>query len=167
MKKLSLYTIFVSTMVLLFSCGGMRKNQVNLAKETIAIEQVLEKYIIANETQDIELIEHIWSPKPDIILNGTDSHERLVGWTNIRNAVKSQFAQIEDTYIAASDQFIKISDDGCTAWFAESFNYNFMYDGEAQKYQGLRFTGVLSKENDGWKIVQAHLSVPASVGVGN
>ena len=42
-----------------------------------------------------------------------------------------------------------------------------MYKGEAQKFEGLRFTGVVEKMDGEWKLVQAHLSVPASVGVGN
>ena len=167
MKKFYLFFLYISVFSFLISCSDLNKKKFDLAEETLAIEQILEKYIIANETQDIELIEHIWSQTSDIILYGTDSHERLMGWTNIRKAVKSQFSQIEETYIAASDQFIKISKDGITAWFAESLQYNFMYNGEAKKYEGLRFTGVLVKSEDGWKIVQAHLSVPASVGVGN
>jgi ketosteroid isomerase-like protein len=134
--------------------------------ETEAIENVLEKYIIANEKQDFELIEEIWAPNPDIILYGTDSDERLMGWTNIKAAVKDQFSQITNTYISASDQFIKINCTGNTAWFAESLNYNFVYKEEAKSYDGLRFTGVMEKMNGEWKIVQAHLSVPASVGVG-
>jgi ketosteroid isomerase-like protein len=162
----TIYLITGAFFVIFFSSCSNCDKKVDLAAETIAIEHLLENYIIANETQDFDLIEAIWSPQSDIILYGTDSHERLMGWTNIRKAVKSQFSQIEDTYIAASDQFIKVNDDGTTAWFAENLNYNFMYKGVAQKYEGLRFTGVLSKGDDGWKIVQAHLSVPASVGVG-
>ena len=157
--------ITVLTVLLFASCGDCEK-KFSVADETIAIEQLLENYIIANETQDFDLIESIWAPESDIILYGTDSHERLMGWTNIRNAVKSQFGQIDETYISASNQFIKINCTGSTAWFAEALSYNFMYNGEAKKYEGLRFTGVLEKMDGQWKLVQAHLSVPAGVGVG-
>ena len=164
MKKFSsLFIVF--SILFLVSCSN-RDKKINIADETIAIEQLLENYIIANETQDYNLIESIWSPESDIILYGTDSHERLVGWTNIRNAFKEQFGQIEETYISASDQFIKINCTGNTAWFAEALSYNFMYKGEAKKFEGLRFTGVVEKTDGQWKIVQAHLSVPAGVGVG-
>jgi hypothetical protein len=139
--------------------------KVDFAAETIAIEDLLEAYIIANETQDFRLVEKIWAPNSDIILYGTDSHERLMGWTNIRNAIRLQFDLIQDTYISASDQYIKISDDGKTAWFAETLNYNFVYKGEARSYEGLRFTGVVVKMDDNWRFVQAHLSLPGSVDV--
>lgn len=164
MRNLSVLLVLTG-FLFISSCSNCDK-ELNLMDETVAIENVLEKYIIANENQDFELTEEIWAPNPDIILYGTDSDERLMGWTNIRMAIKDQFSQITDTYISASDQFIKLNCTGNTAWFAETLNYNFVYKGEAKSYEGLRFTGVLEKMNGEWKIVQAHLSVPASVGVG-
>ncbi|MCB2207287.1 MAG: nuclear transport factor 2 family protein [Bacteroidetes bacterium] len=157
--------LLLAGFLFILSCSNCDED-LNLRDETVAIENVLEKYIIANENQDFELTEEIWAPNPDIILYGTDSDDRLMGWTNIRSAIKDQFSQITDTYISASDQFIKLNCTGNTAWFAETLNYNFVYKGEARSYEGLRFTGVLEKMNGEWKIVQAHLSVPASVGVG-
>lgn len=134
--------------------------------DNLAIENLLEQYVIANERQDFELIQQIWAPDPDIILYGTDSDERLMGWVNIKNAVKDQFAQITETYISVSDQYIKINSTGNTAWFAETLNYNFIYKDQARSYEGMRFTGVLSLIDDKWMLVQAHLSVPAQVGIG-
>ena len=161
----SINYLLLITVIFLFSACTTMEQKVDLAAETMAIEEVLESYIIANESQDFGLIEKIWAPNTDIILYGTDSHERLMGWTNIRNAIKSQFNLIEETYISASDQYIKISDDGKTAWFAETLNYNFVYNGEARSYEGLRFTGVVVKMDDHWRFVQAHLSLPGGVDV--
>ena len=152
--------------LIISSCSNCDK-EINLAEETVAIENVLEKYVIANENQDFELIQEIWAPSPDIILYGTDSDDRLTGSTNILAAIKDQFSQITDTYISASDQFIKVNCTGNTAWFAETLSYNFVYKEEAKSYEGMRFTGVMEKTDGQWKIVQAHLSVPASVGVGD
>ncbi len=155
---------FLTVLIIVFlnACDTMPK-KVDRAAEMVAVQEVLESYIIANENQDFDLIQKIWSPNPDIILYGTNSDERLMGWTNIRNAIRAQFNQIEDTYISASDQYIQISDDGMTAWFAETLNYNFVYKEEARTYSGLRFTGVLQKIDGHWLFVQAHLSVPASI----
>jgi hypothetical protein len=41
-----------------------------------------------------------------------------------------------------------------------------VYKGTAKSYKGLRFTGVVEKIDGQWKMVQAHLSLPASVNVG-
>ena len=98
----------------------------------------------------------------DIVLYGTDSDERLVGWNKIKEVIKRQFSMIENTYISASDQVINISDCGNTAWFAELLNYNFIYQGAAHSYDNIRFTGVMEKLDGHWVIVQAHLSLPAS-----
>lgn len=164
MKKIIL-PLFISLFLILTSCY-QNKTRVDIAAEVNAIEDVLESYVLANENQDFDLIESIWAPYSDIILYGTDSDERLMGWTNIKSAIKSQFSSIEDTYISASHQFIKLNETGNTAWFAQTLNYNFVYKGDARSYEGVRFTGVLIKVDGKWHFVQAHISLPGSVNVG-
>ncbi len=163
----NIYSIIVlSTILLLGSCIDQNQKADNI-HDLEAIENLLENYILANESQDLDLIENIWASDDDIILYGTDSDERLMGWSNIKDAIKEQFGYITDTYISSSNQFIKLDSNGNTAWFAETLNYNYMYKGMAHSYEGLRFTGVVEKVSDNWVLVQAHLSVPASVGIGN
>jgi len=165
MKKLLI--IFAAASIVLFfnSCNQECGKNVDRAKELIEVENVLEEYILANENQDFDLIQKIWAPKSDIILYGTDSDEKLIGWTNIRNAIKNQFNQIHDTYISSSDLIIQMNDCANTAWFAETLNYNFIYKDQAHSYVGMRFTGVLQKIDGQWRFVQAHLSLPAHVNI--
>jgi len=160
------FSITILLIALFFSSCNDCEKQTNRRDDKLAIENLLEQYVIANEKQDFALIQKIWAPDTDIILYGTDSDDRLMGWINIKNAVKDQFSQISETYISVSDQYIKVNCTGNTGWFAESLNYNFIYKGQARTYEGLRFTGVVQKIDDQWLLVQAHLSVPASVGVG-
>lgn len=164
--KIIFSTFALSISLLMGSCCDKNVESDKKA-DLAAIENLLENYILANENQDFDLIKKIWAPDDDIILYGTDSDERLMGWTNIESAIKEQFGYITDTYISASNQFIKLNCTGNTAWFAETLNYNYMYKGHAHSYEGLRFTGVVEKINDNWVLVQAHLSVPASVGIGD
>jgi SnoaL-like protein len=159
--------IFLLSIILIFTATCDRNIKTDCKNDKEAIENLLENYILANENQDFELIEEIWGTEDDIILYGTDSDERLMGWKNIKAAIKEQFGYITDTYISASNQFIKLNCTGNTAWFAETLNYNYMYQGEANSYEGLRFTGVVEKIDEKWVLVQAHLSVPASVGIGD
>lgn len=156
----------IGGLIILNSCTQTCSKHVNRADEIVAIENVLEQYIIANENQDFDLIHQIWAPESDIILYGTNSNEKLIGFTNIRNAIKEQFSLIEETYISASDQYIQLNECGNTAWFAETLNYNFMYDGVARSYKGMRFTGVLTNVDGNWRFVQAHLSLPGNVEIG-
>lgn len=122
----------------------------------------MEKYVIANEKQDIDLVHEVWASSPDIVVIGTNSDEKLVGWDVIKNILQRQFDSFEDTYISVHDQVIEINKTGNTAWFSEILNYNYIYQGDAVQYEGLRFTGVLERDNGDWYIVQSHMSIPGS-----
>ncbi len=164
MKK-SVIFMTVVLLIILQSCTTTQQtNQVtvNRSNELKNIENVLEQYIVANENKDLSLVEQIWAPDGDIILYGTSGKDRLMGWNNIRNAFKKQFETLDNIFITTSEQYIKLNETGNTAWFAEILKYNYMKDGKAKDLEGLRFTGVLKHCKDGkWRIVQAHLSIPA------
>lgn len=132
----------------------------NLEMEKVAL--VLEKYVIANEKQDMDLVQEIWAADPDIVVLGTNSDEKIVGWEQIRGTLQRQFDSFQDTYISVRDQVIDINETGNTAWFSEIMNYNYIYQGEAKQFEGLRFTGVLEKKDGEWYIVQSHISIPGS-----
>lgn len=154
--------IFIG-LIVLNSCNidNQSKNvDLDLEKEKVAL--VLEKYVIANEKQDMDLVKEIWAPETDIMIFGTNSDEQLIGWEQIRDAVQRQFNLFEDTYISVHDQVIQINECGNTAWFSEIVNYNYIYQGEAKQFEGLRFTGVLEKFNGDWFIVQSHMSIPGT-----
>jgi len=164
MKK-SVIFMTVVLLIILQSCSTTQQtNQVtvNRSEELKNIENVLEQYVVANENKDLSLVEQIWAPDGDIILYGTSGKDRLMGWNNIRNAFKNQFETLDNIFITTSEQYIKLNETGNTAWFAEILKYNYMKDGKAKDLEGLRFTGVLKHCKDGkWRIVQAHLSIPA------
>lgn len=145
------------------SCMNNEPKAIDLKAEVFQIKSVLEKYVIANENQDFELIQKIWAADDNIIMIGTDSDERLVGYEQIQKAIKHQFKEFQETYITVSDQIIRINETGNTASFSELLAYNFIYKEEAKSYNGMRFTGVLEKIEGKWMLVQGHLSIPAEV----
>ena len=158
--KNALIPLMLVILVLISGCGQDNKPQVDAAKEKEAIKLVLEKYALANENQDMALIEDIWCPSERIVSFGTESDEKLVGFQQIKSAMENQFEAFSNTYISYRDQIIDVSEDGKTAWFSEIINYNFILDGEAHSYEGLRYTGVLVKKDGKWKLVQTHMSIP-------
>jgi ketosteroid isomerase-like protein len=158
MKK-PFYSLLILAIAFSVGCDN-KKQKFDKAKEEDAIKLVLEKYALANENQDIGMIEEIWCPSENIVSFGTEGHEKLVGFVEIKNAVQNQFDNFSDTYISYRDQIIVINDTGNTAWFSEIINYNFILDGEANSFEGLRYTGVLVKRDGKWKLVQTHMSVP-------
>lgn len=162
MKRLLLSALVLSLAFL--SCNSeYEKPQVDLKAEIGNIETVLEQYVVANMEQDVDLITKIWKNDENIISIGTDSDERLVGFTHIEKAIKNQFKSFTNTFISVSNQIIRVNDSGSTAWFSESLKYNFIYQGKAMSFNEIRFTGVLQKIDNGWFMVQGHLSIPAEV----
>jgi len=161
MKSLQLLIIIG---ILASSCQQQKKevntNDPNAEVKKVAL--VLEKYVIANEKQDLDLVHEIWAPLPDIVVFGTNSDEVLVGWGSIRDALKRQFGTFEDTFISVRDQRIKVNESCNTAWFSEVMNYNYIYKGQAKQFEGLRFTGVMEKIDGEWYIVQSHVSIPGA-----
>jgi len=160
MKKNYWYFTFIG-LILLTACN-QEVNRVDPIKEKEAIKLVLEKYVIANESQDISKIEEIWYPSEEIVSFGTEKGEKLLGISKIKNAVQSQFAKFKNTYISVHDQTINVSEDGNTAWFSEIVNYNFILNDSAHVYEGLCYTGVMNKIDGKWKLVMTHMSIPIS-----
>ncbi len=156
--------LIIAMSVLLISCTKETKikESFDLQKEKEKVALVLEKYVIANEDQNLNLVKEVWASKPDIVVFGTNSDETIIGWEAIKNTLKRQFETINDTYISVRDQRIEINETGNTAWFSEFVNYNYIYQDKPVKYEGLRFTGVLEKINGEWLIVQSHMSIPGS-----
>ncbi len=160
MKKVIL---FIGLIIMMASCTYNKPEPVDLKAEVLQIKSVLEQYVLANENQDFGLIEKIWAADQNIIMIGTDSDERLVGWEMIKKAITNQFKEFQDTYITVSDQIIRVNQTGNTASFSELLAYNFIYKEEAKSFTGMRFTGVLEKIEGNWLLVQGHLSIPAEV----
>jgi len=161
MKKI--VTIVCVLMVFgIIGCNNTsEKKSFDYESEISNIKDVLESYVIANETQDIELIHKIWAPDDDIIIFGTKGDEKLIGWEEIRNAIQEQFNTFENTLISVRNQVVKINKFGDIAWFSEVVNYNFILDGKTRSYEGIRYTGVLEKRGNDWYIIQSHMSIPA------
>ena len=158
-----LFILIIIGLITLNGCNvdNQYKNvDLNLEMERVAL--VLEKYVIANEKQDMDLVYEIWAADPDIVVLGTNSDEKIIGWEQIRSTLQRQFDSFQDTYISVRDQVININETGNTAWFSEIMNYNYIYQGEAKQFEGLRFTGVLEKKDGEWYIVQSHISIPGS-----
>ena len=163
MKKLVLVLLVGIVMVSCCDISDEKSTpEVDLNKEKEKVTLVLEKYVIANEKQEISLVKEIWAPDTDIVVIGTNSDEKLIGWDEIRSVMERQFNSFEETYITVRDQVVEINETGNTAWFSEILSYNYIYQGEARQFEGLRFTGVLEKRDGDWYIVQSHMSIPGS-----
>ncbi|HPE35414.1 MAG TPA: nuclear transport factor 2 family protein [Bacteroidales bacterium] len=159
MKRITLLAGLI-VVFMLSNCAGPKEEKVDIDNEITEVKKVLDKYRYANENQDMNLIEEIWCDDETIVSIGTESGERLVGFSEIRKAIQFQFDNFTEVFITPANQLVQISEDGRTAWFSQTMNYNFILDGKPYEFPHLRYTGVLMKKNGKWKIVQTHMSVP-------
>jgi hypothetical protein len=138
----------------------------DLAKEKAKVTELLDLLAASTESGNMEMIEKIWLPSEDVILIGTENDEKLVGWSQIKDAISGQASSFDETLISITDQNVWFDRDARTAWFFEELNYNFIYNNKAMSLDGIRFTGVFFKTDKGeWKLVQGHLSMPASIDI--
>lgn len=170
MKKNRFYLGLLSLLFLMFSCTnqvdqtkGEKGEAVNLEKEKMAVSQLLDGLATATECGNFDMIQKIWLHADDVLLIGTESDEKLVGWPDISKTIQKQFGLFEKTLISITDQSIWVNDDATIAWFFEELNYNFVYENKAMTFTGIRFTGVLEKIDGEWRLVQQHMSIPAEL----
>lgn len=91
--KAPLSLLLLGAFLSLVSCD--RKPAADPAAEKEAVATVLERYVIANETQDIELVRQLWADDSNIVVIGTERGERLVGWDNIRKGLEKQYRSLQ------------------------------------------------------------------------
>ncbi len=172
MKK-SFILLFAFTLLVFTSCQNQdqkevakkpEKKEIDFEKEEAKISELLDLLASSTESGDMPMIENIWCPKEDVILIGTENDEKLMGWSTIKKAMSGQFNSLNETLISITDQNISFDRDARTAWFFEEMNYNFIYNDKAMSLDGIRFTGVFIKNDEGvWKLVQGHVSLPTSI----
>lgn len=157
-------TYFLLLMLVFTACTNVDKETENKppdpAAEKAAIKLLLEKYIIANETGNISIIEDIWANDSSVYTIGTDRNEELRGYEAVKEKFVNQFNIFENTYISSRDQVIYISPGCNAAWFSEVLQYNFTIEDTPREYSDLRFTGFAEKRDGKWKLVHTHLSAP-------
>jgi ketosteroid isomerase-like protein len=112
------------------------------------------------ESEDIAAFDRVFAHDADAVSFGTDAAERFVGYDALKKSVEAQFASFEGSKLTVRDEVVKASRAGDAAWFSEVVDWDTKAGGEAVSLKGCRFTGVLEKRDDGWKVVQFHASMP-------
>ena len=135
--------------------------KVDIEAEKARVQSVLEQWVQADETEDMEMVSKIFAHDTDMVTFGTNAAERWVGWEALKEAYQKLLESIEDIDISARDQVIKVHDSGKVAWFSLIEDLNFVAQGESVNME-MRVTGVLEKRDGNWVIVQAHFSVPVA-----
>ncbi len=162
MKRIA---IPVCVVVLVFAVGILAKTSaksVDLEAAKVAVNSVLDQWIQAFETENMELFSKLVAHDPDMVSFGTDAAERCVGYQSLENSMKRLFESAEESKATSRDRVIKVHKSGEVAWFSEIWDQKGKAQGQPYAMEGSRLTGVLEKRNGNWVIVQIHASVPVS-----
>jgi ketosteroid isomerase-like protein len=130
------------------------------SQETVAsVRSVLDRFAASYSAKDETGVLNCFAVGDDGVLVGTGEDEWRVGDVEVRAQVERDFAQADSLGVEYRDLHIGGTDG--VAWFAAKATVRASVGGEPFE-SALRLTGVLTRQVDGWKIVQSHLSFPAA-----
>ena len=144
-------------LLIIFSCST---DKIDLESERPQVIKVLDDFVLAHETKDVELLSSCFSDKPDIIILGTDADELWVDKKSMVADQKRAYDTFDKVKLSVRDKVLKIDRSGKTAWFYMKVNWFVESKGEKYKFDHVRTTGVLENLGTKWRIVQIHTSLP-------
>ncbi len=152
--------LILSPLILFFfySCSG--EPEIDMEKERAGVMEILDNFVKAHEERNLELLLSCFSSKPDIIILGTDEDELWVDKFSMGEDQKRAYETFNTINLSVRDKILKMCASGHQAWFYMKVNWFVESEGEQFTFDGIRTTGVLEKESEGWKIVQIHTSMP-------
>jgi ketosteroid isomerase-like protein len=122
--------------------------------------QVIDNYSKAHEERDLNLLMSCFSDDPDIIILGTDEDELWVDKMSMGESQQVAYETFDNITLSVRDRMVKMNQSGTEAWFYMKVNWYVESGGKDFSINGVRTTGVLEKQNDQWRIVQLHTSMP-------
>jgi len=111
------------------------------------------------EKGDLDQFSQTMSQENDMVSFGTDASERWDGWKNLEDSVRLQFQSFKVISVKRRNKTLKMSDTNKTAWFSEIVDWEMAGEDGNDIIEGIRYTGVMEKIAENWKIVQFHCSV--------
>jgi ketosteroid isomerase-like protein len=131
------------------------------AKESIQdVKQVLLTLLQSQEKGRIENFANCFLHADSVVHIGTDVDEYFTSWRDYLHWIDDYLISRKGQEINAKETRIQVSKDGNTAWYSQLIDTCYETKGEITRIEGFRHTGVLLKTDNGWKIVQSHVSAP-------
>jgi len=156
MTKIYLLSVPIFFLIF-FSCST---DKIDLESERPQVNKVLDNFVLAHETKDLDLLSSCFSDKPDILILGTDEDELWVDKKSMVDAQKRAYGTFDTIKLSVRDKVLKMDTIGKTAWFYMKVNWFVESKGKKYKFDDVRTTGVLENDGAGWRIVQIHTSLP-------
>lgn len=132
---------------------------VDIEAEKLMVKSVLDKYVEAWKTEDIEKFSVIFAPDEDLVIFVSDSSERYLGWETWKEKIQGYIDAIQDVNVSFRNEFIKVHSSGNIAWISCIEDADWLEEDKLVSIKGGRATWILEKRNDNWVIVHSHWSV--------
>ena len=150
--------LFVVVILAINGCA----EKVDLEAEKAQVQSVLDQWVQAVETEDIDLYMKTFAKDADMVTFGTAAADRWVGWEPLREHATEVFQAFDDIDLSFRDIVIKVHASGKVAWFSLIFDETWVAQEEPGSLEGGRLTGVLEKRDGNWVVVQFHASMPVA-----
>jgi ketosteroid isomerase-like protein len=124
-----------------------------------AVEATLRQWADAYSKRDLDRALALIAPDDDVVGIGTGQDEWRVGPEEFKAQIERDFSQAEALSVAYEP--LVVSEAGPVAWVAGQASVQARVDGQDLALVG-RFTAVLERREDRWRLVQTHFSVPAA-----
>ncbi len=134
----------------------------DLEAERAEVERVVRGSIEWALTKDVDLLFSTLAHDDEFFIFHPDSGSTIKGWQAFETLASEVF--MSDDFRATRTELkglhIGISAAGDAAWFRTYLDDFGEWQGQPVGWANARWTGVLEKRPQGWKIVQMHFSLP-------
>ncbi len=132
----------------------------NTEKTVNNVKQVLQTLLKSQERGDIESFANCFLHDSSVVHIGTDIDEYFTSWRDYLHWIDNFLISRKGQEINSKETRVMLSEDKKTAWYSQLIDTCYETKGEITRIEGFRHTGVLIKTENGWKIVQSHISAP-------
>lgn len=124
------------------------------------IEKILQTLLQSQEKGDVESFSNCFFHDSSVVHIGTDVDEYFTSWRDYLHWIDDFLISRKGHEINAQNTKISLNEEQNTAWYSQLIDTCYETKGEITRIEGFRHTGVVIKTNNGWKIVQSHVSAP-------
>lgn len=119
------------------------------------VSGTIERFREAVQKGDIKALESVTVHEADMVFYGSQEGDKQVGWPAIKASFEEQFRETSGIDSEVLDSRVKVNGD--TAWAAYDLRYSEKGGSAAGTFES-RWTCVLCRYKNGWKVVQMHHS---------
>ena len=160
MKYPALAVLFLSLLIVATSCQQPEVDVNTKNTEKPIIEEVVKNSIGWALTKDTALLYSCFAHSDDLFWFAPEAGSVTHGFDNFKQTVEGVF--MNDAFKAVRfevrDMKINLSRSGEVAWYSCMLDDENEWNGQPVSWLNVRWTGVLEKQDDKWRIVQMHFS---------